>query len=54
MSTEKITNFKDEKIKIAIVGGGISGCSCAYFLREIFGENVELVVFEQSDKIGKF
>jgi len=37
---------------LAIVGGGISGCSSAYFFREIFGDKVELALFEQSDKIG--
>lgn len=35
-----------------IVGAGISGCSVAYFLKETFGDKVDLVVFESSDIIG--
>ncbi len=44
----------EKKLKIAIIGGGISGCSCAYFLHELFGKNLELVVFEKTNRIGKF
>lgn len=37
---------------MAILGGGISGCASSYFLRDIFGENLDLTVFEKSDHIG--
>lgn len=37
---------------IAIVGAGISGASCSYFLSQTFKENVDLVVFEKSDRVG--
>lgn len=35
----------------AIVGGGIGGTSCAYFLNEIFKEEAEIHVYE-GNKIG--
>lgn len=50
-SDSKLTKTS-EKIKIAIVGAGISGCSSAYFLNDLFDDNVEITVFEKSNKIG--
>jgi len=41
--------------KIAIVGGGISGLSCAYRLLELakeFGKEMEVRIFEKSDRLG--
>lgn len=52
MSNEESNPIEKKKLKIAIIGAGISGCSCAYFLRDMFGDKVELVVFEQSNQIG--
>ncbi|RNA08442.1 prenylcysteine oxidase-like [Brachionus plicatilis] len=49
-ASSDVTNSK--KIKIAIVGSGISGAANAYFLRQTFCDNVELVMFEKADKIG--
>ncbi|XP_054718555.1 prenylcysteine oxidase 1-like [Uloborus diversus] len=37
--------------KIAIVGGGIGGTSCAYFLRQLFRDKAELTLYER-DTIG--
>ncbi len=38
--------------RIAIVGSGIGGSSCAYYLRK-FLPNAELSIFEANDRIGK-
>ncbi|CAL1283519.1 unnamed protein product [Larinioides sclopetarius] len=37
--------------KIGIVGGGIGGTSCAYFLRDLFGEKTKITLFEK-DSVG--
>ncbi|KAK8734428.1 hypothetical protein OTU49_017448, partial [Cherax quadricarinatus] len=37
--------------RIAIIGGGIGGTSTAYFLKELFGDNASIDVYE-SEKIG--
>ena len=39
-------------LKKAIAGGGISGCASAFFLKETFGDKIELVVIEKTDRIG--
>ena len=36
---------------IAIVGGGIGGTSAAYYLRQLFGKDAQLDLFE-ADQIG--
>ena len=38
--------------RIAIIGAGLAGSSAAYFLREIFGDDLALVVFEQAPQVG--
>ena len=43
---------KNDKIKIGIIGAGVSGCSAAYFLKETFGDNVDITIFEKTDEIG--
>ncbi|XP_050523354.1 prenylcysteine oxidase 1-like [Daktulosphaira vitifoliae] len=35
-----------EEINIAIIGGGIGGTSCAYFLKEMFNEQVNIDLYE--------
>ncbi|VDN23066.1 unnamed protein product [Dibothriocephalus latus] len=35
-----------------IVGGGLCGCSTAYFLRKLMGSNVSITLFERSGRIG--
>ena len=37
---------------IAIVGAGIGGSSSSHFLRELFGPEATIDVFEASDRIG--
>ncbi|KAL0278843.1 UNVERIFIED_CONTAM: hypothetical protein PYX00_000533 [Menopon gallinae] len=39
------------QLKIAIIGGGIGGTSCAYFLRSLFGDSVGLDLYE-AENIG--
>ncbi len=50
--SEMNINDGDRKIKVAIIGGGISGCACSFFLKDMFGETVDITVFEKSDHIG--
>lgn len=38
---------------LAIVGAGIGGTSCAYFLHELFGDNVEIDIYEKSTVGGR-
>ncbi len=40
----------NQKRRIAIIGGGISGLSAAYFLEE--KDNVDVTLYERRDKIG--
>ena len=40
------------RAKVGIIGGGIGGCSAAYFLRELCGDNVEIHVFNDSEVVG--
>ena len=39
-------------VNIAIVGAGIGGSSCSYFIRELFGAEANIDVFEASNRIG--
>ena len=36
-----------------IVGAGIGGTSAAYFLRELFGDNVDIDIFEKGQVGGR-
>lgn len=36
---------------IAIIGGGIGGTSCAYFLKEIFKDSAKIDIYE-GNKVG--
>ena len=38
--------------RIGIIGGGFSGLLCAYLLERMLGERAEIVVIEQSDRVG--
>lgn len=46
----KTRNYK-QILFLAIIGGGIGGTSCAFFLEEIFKEKAEIHVYE-GNKIG--
>ena len=37
---------------IAVVGGGIAGCSAAWFLRQALGERAALTVYERDAQLG--
>ena len=37
---------------IAIIGGGIAGCSATWFLRQALGEGAELTVYERGAQLG--
>ncbi|RLB47269.1 MAG: hypothetical protein DRH23_11000, partial [Deltaproteobacteria bacterium] len=37
---------------IAVVGGGIAGCSAAWFLRQALGEGAALTVYERDAQLG--
>jgi uncharacterized protein with NAD-binding domain and iron-sulfur cluster len=46
--------YDRKPLKIAIVGASVGGCSCAYFLTELFRNKVEIDIFEQSNNLGKY
>ena len=37
---------------VAVVGGGVSGLTAAYRLRELLGEDAKITVFESTDALG--
>ena len=37
---------------VAVVGGGIAGCSAAWFLRQALGEGASLTVYERDSQLG--
>lgn len=39
-------------MRVAIVGGGVSGLSAAYRVRQELGERAEVLLFEQSSRLG--
>ncbi|BHF58298.1 Prenylcysteine oxidase-like [Sparganum proliferum] len=41
-----------EPTRVGIVGGGLCGCSTAYFLRKLMGPNVSITLFERSGRLG--
>ena len=45
-----------KKVKIAIIGARIAGCSSAYFLEEIFGEQfekqLEIDIYERENAVN--
>lgn len=51
---EKVENYKigGSVKKVAVIGGGIGGTSCAYFLKELMGENVVITLYEKRDRLG--
>jgi prenylcysteine oxidase / farnesylcysteine lyase len=40
------------KLKVGIIGSGISGSSAAYFLHKSLGDNVEIAVYEKESRVG--
>lgn len=40
------------RLKLAIVGSGIGGCSTAYFTKELIPEDMDITIFEANDRIG--
>lgn len=38
--------------KIAILGAGISGLSCAYYLKKKYGNSIDLTIFEKEKRLG--
>ena len=38
--------------KIAIIGGGVGGCTAAYFTRELCGDSVDITVFNETEVVG--
>jgi protoporphyrinogen/coproporphyrinogen III oxidase len=38
--------------RIAILGGGISGLSCAYYLKKNYGDAIDLTIFEKEERLG--
>ncbi|KAL5108625.1 Prenylcysteine oxidase-like [Taenia crassiceps] len=43
---------RDAIKRVAVIGGGFSGCSTAYFLRLLLKKAVAITVFEKSDRLG--
>ena len=38
--------------KVAIIGGGVGGCTAAYFIREQCGSSVDISVFNDTEVVG--
>ena len=51
-STFEETPLDHKLSRVAILGGGIGGSSAAYFLKELLQDQVEIFVFERSDRVG--
>lgn len=43
---------KPRKLNVAIIGSGIAGASNALYLRDLFGDRVNIQIFEREDTIG--
>ncbi|CAH8605903.1 unnamed protein product [Dicrocoelium dendriticum] len=43
---------KKAPFRVAIIGAGMGGATAAYYLRQLFGSEVGITVFEQSGRIG--
>lgn len=39
---------KTRPFRVAVVGAGVGGCSSAYFLRRLIGDDLDLHVFEKA------
>ena len=46
--TRKLVKNGRDPFRVAIVGAGVGGCSSAYFLRKLCGEDIDLHVFEKA------
>ncbi|XP_071955344.1 prenylcysteine oxidase 1-like [Antedon mediterranea] len=46
-------NKDSENVAIAVIGGGISGTSCSYFLPKVFGDGVSVTLFEPNEIGGR-
>lgn len=46
------TCLLEDDVRVGIIGAGIAGAAASYFLRKEFGDQVEIVVFEGSSRIG--
>ncbi|KAA3682255.1 prenylcysteine oxidase / farnesylcysteine lyase [Paragonimus westermani] len=42
----------EEPFRVAIIGGGMGGATAAYYLRQLFGSQVGLTLFEQTGRVG--
>ncbi len=40
------------RMKLAIIGSGIGGCSAAYFVKELIPDDMNITIFEANDRIG--
>lgn len=40
------------KLKIAILGAGISGLSAAWYLQKRYGDEIDITIFEANDRVG--
>tara|TARA_Y100000385_G_scaffold291807_1_gene372580 strand:+ start:18986 stop:19390 length:405 start_codon:yes stop_codon:yes gene_type:complete len=43
---------RSSKVKIAVIGGGIGGASYCHFITQALGDQVDITVYEKSDRIG--
>jgi len=47
-----LVQCKDGPRRIGIIGAGVGGASTAHFLRENFGPDVEIVIYEEEENVG--
>lgn len=43
---------RKEKARVGIIGAGIAGSFTAFFLKEAFGDQVDLIIFEKEERVG--
>lgn len=49
-TTQKV--FNTAPLRVSIIGAGIAGSSCSFYLKELLKSQVEITVYERENRIG--